>query len=129
MSNKDNAALRRRIETLIAQDPSLAAEVLLEQSFWPEQLATGELYHRIADDTAGELKVLFGQDGDGHVEVISETDPEEPNARVHRFRTFFGGGESLRTRTALLILALAMKLDGAERSQEHRIRQLEEEEE
>ena len=76
---------------------------------WPKGLREQTLYRRLHDDhdsdCVGHLSVIFSPDGDAWVSI----DP--PSAGL-RFRNFFGGGRSLRTRNALMILALAMKLDG-----------------
>lgn len=75
---------------------------------WPEELEADTCYSRLHDDhdgtCEGELRLMFSRDGDAHVMVA-------PSGTSLRFRTAIGGGGSLRTRNALVILALAMKLD------------------
>ena len=66
-------------------------------------------YQRLHDDDDGErvgqLRVVIISNGD----IAVETD--KPRGSALRFRNSFGGGGSLRTHTALTILALAMKWD------------------
>lgn len=109
-----------RIEELLAEDPDEVVKCVLEQPFWLPSIEPMTSYARLGDDNNGIIEVFFGKDGDGHVEVSSEPDPEE-FSMSHRFRAYFGGGESLRTRTALHILAKAIQLDNEERSQKHRL--------
>ena len=75
-----------------------------------------EDYERLHDDDdgtgQGSIRVFFGKDSDIRVEITPTH-----NGRPLRFRTFFGGGKSLRVRNALMILALAIKLDNEEHSQ------------
>lgn len=87
---------------------------MLETPFWIANLDTHTAYRRQHDDTDGEpkggLMVMFDMMGDAYI----STD----NHPWLRFRTFGGGGRSERTRTALMILAEAIRLDNAERPQE-----------
>jgi hypothetical protein len=74
-------------------------------------------YIRIHDDTDGTGKgricVTLAQDGD----VWFESEPNHDHGPL-RFRTSFGGGgQSPRVRNALLVLALAIKLDNEEHPQ------------
>ena len=84
---------------------------ILESPFWPKILDTKEMYSRVHDDSEGDksqtLNVCFSQDGDAWLSSGLLT-------TSLRFRTDFGGGNSLRTRNALLILAMAIKLDNEE---------------
>lgn len=74
---------------------------------WPEKLSDKEIYTRIQDDHdgtfEGKIVLMFGPDGDAY--IGSDKSP------VIRFRNFFGGGMSLRTYNALVILAEAIRLD------------------
>ena len=54
----------------------------------------------------GAVNVTFSEDGDAWVSILGKD-----NGESLRFRTFFGGGQSPRVRNALMILALAIKLD------------------
>jgi hypothetical protein len=86
---------------------------IIEDSYWIPGLKADELYSRIHDDTDGTLKgsigVLIDQVGDVRVTFDS------PHTGLSlRFRHYFGGGKSLRTRNALAILAYAIKLDNEE---------------
>ena len=88
---------------------------ILETPFWPPSLSAKETYERRHDDDDGSgqglLTVQFGQDGDAHVST-------QGGFHSLRFRTDCGGGHSLRTRIALLILAEAIRLDNEERPQQ-----------
>jgi hypothetical protein len=85
----------------------------LDAPFWPTELESSTFYARIHDDHdgtySGVLRLMFGCDGDAHLSVVSDN----PFGSL-RFRTFSGGGRSLRTRAALLILAEAIRLDNEE---------------
>lgn len=78
---------------------------ILETHFWLPTLKTREVYSRTHDDCDGDqsqqLSLIIDQEGDVHI---------FPNKSL-RFRTGMGGGGSLRTRNALLILAEAIRLD------------------
>ena len=91
---------------------------LLSTPFWPSTLNTTELYQRTHDDHdgtyTGSINITLDPMGDVHLLL-------EPNLshfnRNLRFRTPGGGGQSERVRTALLILAEAIRLDNLERPQ------------
>jgi len=70
------------------------------------------------DSSLGQLRVLFGNDGDAHLAITP--DPDDPSRRSVRFCTPQGGGGSRRTRTALMLLALAMIEDNKESPQSRR---------
>ena len=85
---------------------------LLETPFWPEDLETKKVYFRTHDDCDGDksqgLGLIITPDGDVWVNVSSK--------HSLRFRTTFGGGGlSGMTRNALLLLALAIKMDNEEK--------------
>jgi hypothetical protein len=86
---------------------------LLEHPTWPPHLQARTPYRRLHDDhdgkREGHLRVVFSDDGDAWVSI-----PDVPPGEGLRFRTGIGGGRSLRTRAALLILAEAMRLDNEE---------------
>jgi len=88
-------------------------EQLLEGFPWPMGLSPEELYVRLHDDHDGTyhgiLSVSFTPDGDAWVM------PVNPEGGSLRFRGGFGGGRSLRVHNALVLLALAIKLDNEER--------------
>lgn len=85
---------------------------LIEGTYWPATIDTRVSYSRRHDDTDGkpgpdqELAVTFGQDGDAWLLL--------PGMQSLRFRTWAGGGHSLRVRNALLVLAEAIRRDNAE---------------
>jgi len=88
---------------------------LIEGAYWPSTLNTQDTYNRRQDDTDGDtgveqdIAVKFSVDGDAWVIL--------PGFRSLRFRTWFGGGQSLRVRNALLVLAEAIRRDNEERPQ------------
>ena len=94
------------------------------QPQWPEGLETNTQYMVLCDDKGRNggswLKVVISCDGDTHVimqdwENIPEGRPD-PTPTI-RIRSLEGGGQSLRTRQALLWLADAIRRDNEERSQ------------
>lgn len=94
--------------------PREVIETLLDADFFPEWIETGKGYQRYGDDQRlGSITVGCLPDGDGAIEINSQLDPNELT-RIHRFRTYFGGGQSERVRKALLILALAIQMDNEE---------------
>lgn len=104
---------------LLEQDSSAVIETILSDAFWPRALEPGMRYRRVSDDTSGDITVIFSRDADGWIEVLSRLDPKEP-LLTHRFRSYFGGGESEHVRNTLLIIATAIKLDNESRPQDHR---------
>lgn len=80
---------------------------------WPASLNDADSYQRQHDDTDGGakgwLQVTFGRDGDAYVSI--------DDSAWLRFRTFGGGGSSLRTYAALQVLAEAIRRDNADRPQ------------
>lgn len=82
---------------------------LLEKSFWLDGIDPNEIYQISDDDAQGNLTVIFGNDGDAHIKT--NTDPVYASVRL---RTFAGGGRNHRSRIAVMILALAIKLDNEE---------------
>lgn len=98
-----------------AIEPATAVHVALESNYWLPTLAPRAGYTRRHDDTDGErgeeqdLSVMIGPDGDCWVQA--------GGGQTLRFRTFAGGGGSLRTRNALLVLAEAIRRDNEDRPQ------------
>lgn len=84
-----------------------ALNTLLEGFFWLPSLATNVAYSRVHDDCDGDpseiLEIAVAVDGDVHILL--------PQGVSLRFRTWAGGGLSLRTRNALLVLAEAIRRD------------------
>lgn len=83
---------------------------LLESNFWLPKLSTKEMYSRQHDDHdgtwTGKLNVCIGEDGDAWIET------RDTEMASLRFRVpMFGGGCSPRVRTALVILAEAIRID------------------
>ena len=112
--------LKKKIQKLCEGAPDEVVKHILESNFWLRDVNTGERYVRFDDDTRqGNISVVFSEDADAWVDVWSARDPQDRFAS-HRFRMpLFGGGQSPRVRTALLILALAIKLDN-EKSPQNR---------
>jgi len=94
----------------------LSIAKFLDGLAWPRTVDDKESYSRIMDDhdgtCIGRLIVMFGPDGDAYVGTEA--------ARLMRFRTSGGGGQSPRTHAALLVLAEAMRLDNEARPQSQR---------
>lgn len=88
---------------------------VLENPFWIPTLHTDELYIRTHDDHDGTFngKITMSFDKMGDAWLIC--DPPSAFNRCLRFRTFGGGGNSLRVRQALMLLAEAIRLDNLER--------------
>lgn len=89
---------------------------LLEKPWFPETLVTRTCYERTQDDCdgnplKGRISVIIDEQGDVWFEAI---DIETHSQASLRFRTYMGGGMSLRTRQALLFLCEAIRLDNEE---------------
>ena len=86
---------------------------LLDTPFWLTTLKTDTTYFRTHDDCDGDLSqgigVAIDQQGDVWIGMGNES---------RRFRTYGGGGMSLRVRNALLVLAEAIRQDNESRPQE-----------
>jgi hypothetical protein len=97
----------------MVQEMKKLVHKILETPFWPEDLQTMKEYFRTHDDCDGELGngivVTISTDGD----VWVDTCPGGCRFRM----PMTGGGLSPRVRNALLLLAVAIKLD----NQEHAI--------
>jgi hypothetical protein len=81
---------------------------LLNGAFWLRSLDTSSVYVRINEAAPvsyfdQELSVTFGVDGDAWIMLLTL-----PSLR---FREYSGGGMSIRTRNALLVLAEAIRRD------------------
>lgn len=93
-------------------DPARAVLRALMPNYWLQTLSTRTSYTRRHDDTDGQtdheqdLSVMIGPDGDCWLEA--------GGGKLLRFRTMSGGGQSLRTRQALMVLAEAIRLDNEE---------------
>lgn len=104
---------KTKVPTKLAVDRAM--NTLIEGEFWPETLNLQTAYVRRHDDTDGntgpeqEIGVAFGPDGDAWITL--------PGFRSLRFRTWSGGGQSLRVRKALMVLAEAIRRDNEERPQ------------
>ena len=85
---------------------------LLETNFWIYSLKAETHYRRLHDEHlgTGQGEVVVAIIGDGDVGIFITDDKGRPG-KVLRFRNGIGGGHSLRVRTALLILAEAIRQD------------------
>ncbi|MFA6227645.1 MAG: hypothetical protein WC668_00435 [Patescibacteria group bacterium] len=92
------------------------AQRVLKNPFWIPELTVEQVFERIHDDHdgkfTGRLMVQFTRDGDAWITTDGHRGPPL------RFRAPLGGGSSPRVRNALMLLALAIKLDNQERPQE-----------
>lgn len=88
---------------------------ILETSFWIPDFKGGDTLMRLHDDADGKLEGILIVSFPGESDIIVTTDGHRGSAL--RFRSAFGGGKSQRVRNALMILALAMKLDNEENPQ------------
>ena len=89
---------------------------VLETPFWIPELNVNGVYQRLHDDIdgifEGRIIIQFSRDGD----VWVSTDiPPNKSLRFRMAGYLTGGGRSPRTRNALMLLALAMKLDNEEK--------------
>ena len=108
--------VKNRIRKLYEIYPDLVLEAILESPRWPTTLQTCTAYTRNDDETQkGAVTVQFSHDGDGWIDIVSTTDPDDPY--THRFRNWIGGGKSLHVSTALRILAFAINLDNEQDNQ------------
>lgn len=107
---------RRRLHVPTPLAVSRALNTLLDGAYFPATLQSGVLYQRVHDDCDGDtlqtLGVAIAPDSDVHVVLPISRDVDSL-----RFRTYFGGGMSLRVRNALLVLAEAIRRDNEERPQ------------
>lgn len=119
--------MKTSVKRAIEDDAAAVVSALLESHFWLPSLGvmTAYLRHedaqplkRLEDDSpTGSIQVVFTQDGDGWMQIIATPDPEDFHT-TFRFRMpMIGGGQSPRTRVALLILAEAIRLDNEENPQ------------
>lgn len=114
---RDRTQERRiaRMRKLAEDHPDEMLAVMLDAHFWPKELAPDIAYTRYDDDSRlGMLSVNFSRDGDAW--IAATPDDYERNF-MHRFRTFHGGGESIRVRNALVFLGVAIEADNRERPQ------------
>ncbi len=92
-------------------DSEVMLDVLLRRNWWPRELKADVNYCRDHDDSprgsGDQLAVRFDRYGDAYLYAKG----------MLRFRTDGGGGDSLRVRTALMILAEAIRLENAENPQ------------
>jgi hypothetical protein len=102
-------------------DAAKAVAKLLRSSFWLPTLSPKTAYRRLQDDHDGKrwgiLTVVFSEDSDAWLEI--DLNGVEVLDTTIRFRVpVVGGGRSPRTRTALHILAEAIRLDNEESPQD-----------
>lgn len=118
-SREKQSEIYKRAKALLEKSPDDVVRAVFDHPFWLRDLSPSDCYTRYEDDSpTGFIRVMFSDDSDAWIEVISDPDPDDNNLAM-RFRTYFGGGQSLRVRNALLLLALAIKLDN-EKHPQHR---------
>lgn len=112
--------LPRAAIEIMRNEPSLNdLHVMLETPWWPPSLKTGKFYQRFEDDSPlGSISVVIGGDGDAHLSVICECDPNERNLSFRFRMPMSGGGQSPRVRNAILFLAEAIRLDNQDKPQD-----------
>jgi hypothetical protein len=97
-------------------NPIETIKKFLEEPIWIPELNSEEDYMRTHDDcdgtSTGILSVMIDRYGDAYVAT------DLGKLKKLRFRFPGGGGNSLRVRSALMILAYAIKLDNEEKPQE-----------
>lgn len=110
--------LTKKLKALLAEHPTEYIQVMLEHPFWPPTIEQRRTYlTRYEDDSpTGNIAIAFGPDGDGWIEVVAKPEPLQFSNAL-RFRTWNGGGQSLRVRSALFVLAEAIRLDNEARPQ------------
>lgn len=90
---------------------------ILVQPFWIAELKTMVSYSRIHDDNDGDvtqaIELVIDQQGDVYVRTMAQ------KGEFLRFRTSGGGGDSLRVRNALVVLAYAISLDNETKPQRY----------
>jgi len=108
------AAIRAYDDGVMREDIQADAIRLLETPFWPEGLETRTRYYRPHDDeppaNGHGISVVISNDGDVWPDL-----QRAPFIGPRYRMPMIGGGASPRVRNALLLLALAIKLDNAER--------------
>lgn len=86
-------------------------------SAWKEIGGSSSGQIRFEDDSRlGHLGVVFSPDGDAWISVIPDNENSFHN-RTLRFRNLSGGGQSMRVREALMVLAMAISADNEDRPQ------------
>jgi hypothetical protein len=91
-----------------------ALDTLLDGHYWIDTLETRRCYEQVSDDCREAMMSLVISD-DGDVFLRTFLPPGESSIRL---RTGIGGGTSPRVRKALLILAEAIRRDGADQGRQ-----------
>ncbi len=106
--------MQNKVRRLYEADPDLVLDVILEATGWPKILQPKTAYTRRDDAIreGGTITVMFNDFGDSSIDVISQTDPENPHS--HRFISAFGDSGNPRVSHALRILAFAIARDNNE---------------
>lgn len=120
--------IKKGLQKAVEDNPLEVVHAILDSDFWLSSLETMGFYsrfeegkaERLEDDSPkGAISVGFSNDGDGWIQVLSKPDSDDYHT-AFRFRMpMIGGGQSPRTRVALLILAEAIRLDN-EKNPQHR---------
>ena len=111
---RPSARPRSKINPLEPDAVAKAVERILhpETEFWLPTIKSETLYSRLHDDHDGKFDGFLGVQIDrmGDAFIL-------PHMETLRFRTYHGGGMSLRVRKALVVLAEAIRLDNEYNSQ------------
>lgn len=102
-------------ESFVSGDKEVeeALDFVLEENFWIGTIDIGKIYKRKHDDIDGRdnpgqyLSLFFDSSGNSDIHIAIEAG----KYRTLRFRAPAGGGESERTRKALMIIAEAIRRD------------------
>ena len=120
--------MKKGLKKAVEDSPLEVVHAILDSNFWLSSLETMGFYSRFEEEKAerleddspeGVISVGFSNDGDGWIQVLCKPDRDDFHT-TFRFRMpLIGGGQSPRTRVALLILAEAIRLDN-ENNPQHR---------
>jgi len=85
---------------------------VLNSAFWPENLNANQCLSIQHDDTDGE------DDGNLYIsiDVMGDVYISIDESKPLRFRSYFGGGKSLKVRNALVLLAEAIRQENNEKN-------------
>jgi hypothetical protein len=110
----------KNLRRLLRENPESVLKALFEEEFcWPPSLDIHTTYMRFEDDSPqGSVSIQFTPDGDSWIMILGGNPDPNDFKMSFRFRTYGGGGQSLRVRKALLALALAIKWDNEDHPQD-----------
>ncbi len=114
--SKKQEKIEEIIKKLLDEDQDTVVKTILKYLPWPREVRTQTEYFVKEDDNDGirrGIGVSFLDNGDGIIDLSSYHIESEiySTPHVYRFRNLCGGGRKLFVHGALLLLALAIKLD------------------